>query len=432
VFAPFENIGAIIVDEEHETSYKSDMAPKYDTVEVAIRRARASGAVTLLGSATPSIVSMYRAETGVYRLITMTKRYNENPLPSIVLADMREELSRGNRSIFSTALHERMKTSLTRGRQIILFLNRRGYSPFVECLGCGYALSCSNCGLSMTYHKHEGTMVCHFCGMTLALPTACPQCGSPRLRQLGIGTEKVEELTAEAFAGANISRLDLDTASRKGSAAKILDDFAKKKADILIGTQMVAKGLDFANVDLVGVIAADISLNIPDFRSAERTFQLITQAAGRSGRGTEPGEVVVQTYLPDNYAIKSAASNDYKGFYRAELNFRRLMCYPPFSDIVQLTISAASEDDAKYGAEAVCRQIKEQAGKSIQESELLGPQRAAIYYFGELYRYRLYIKMRPEYRRAWEELLAGIKQKANTGKDVRWRLALDVNPYSLL
>ncbi|MDR0851137.1 MAG: primosomal protein N', partial [Clostridiales Family XIII bacterium] len=432
VFAPFENIGAIIVDEEHETTYKSDMTPKYDTIEVAVKRARTCNAVAVLGSATPSVVSMYRAKSGLYQLLTLSKRYNDNPMPKVTAVDMRSELERGNKSIFSAALYEKMQSSLSGGRQTILFLNRRGYSPFISCRKCGFVLRCAHCGLSMTWHKRADKAICHFCGASVEVTGTCPECGSPHLRHFGIGTEKVEELTAAAFPDVRIARLDLDTSAKKDSAARILQDFEKKKTDVLIGTQMVAKGLDFANVDLVGVIAADVSLNIPDFRSAERTFQLITQAAGRSGRGDECGEVVVQTYMPDNYAIGFAIANDYMGFYETELRFREFMGYPPFSDVVQITAVAASDAAAAAGA-AMFRDdfLRGTVSDPDAAGNLLGPQKAAIYKLGEEYRYRLYLKVKPERRRAYEELLSELKRKINTGKNAKWRIIIDVNPFSL-
>jgi primosomal protein N' (replication factor Y) len=431
VFAPFGNIGAVIVDEEHETTYKSDMTPKYDTVEVAVKRAARAGGIVVLGSATPSVVSMYRAESGLYKLLTMKERYNSTPLPNVSVADMRREMEHGNRTIFSAELHTRIETALSAGKQVILFLNRRGYSPFIACRKCGYVMRCAECGISMTYHKREEKAVCHFCGNSLPVPEVCPECASAYLRHFGAGTEKVEELTKAAFPQAAVARLDLDTSSKKGSIQKILRDFEKGRTHILIGTQMVAKGLDFANVSLVGIIAADVSLNIPDFRSAERTFQLITQVAGRSGRGAEVGDVVVQTYAPDNYAIDAAVKHDYRGFYDTELMLRKYLKYPPFSDVVQLTTLSEDEATAMECAEALRRDILIAMGDA-EKRYILGPHKAAISKMGDDYRYQMYIKVAPEKRVGYEKTLAALKKKMNTDKALKCRIIVDVNPFSLM
>ncbi|MDR0817246.1 MAG: primosomal protein N' [Clostridiales Family XIII bacterium] len=430
VFAPADDIGLIIIDEEHETTYKSDTAPKYDTIEVALKRSRAANAVCVLGSATPSVVSMYRAKSGLYRLVTLKKRYNETPLPHISIVDMRDELMQGNRSIFSSALHKGIENGLDAGKQTILFLNRRGYSPFISCRSCGYVMRCPQCGISMTYHKGRDRAVCHFCGHCAQIPKTCPECGSSYLKHFGVGTEKVEELSAAAFPEAKVARLDLDAASKKGSGAKILKDFEKGKTDILIGTQMVAKGLDFANVNPVGVIAADVSLNIPDFRSCERTYQLVTQVAGRAGRGDEQGEVYVQTYMPDNYAIEAAAKGDYYGLYETEILIRRTLSYPPYSDIYQITVYAAEEKDSQRGA----GEVRAAFMKTMRSEHrfILGPQKSALAKVGTDYRYCLYIKALPEKRRHWEQALADIKKKINTDSTSKYRIMIDVNPFSLI
>ena len=287
VFAPLSNPGIIILDEEHETSYKSDKTPKYDALEVAAKRMGHHKGLVLLGSATPSVVNAYRSRSGLFDLIRLEKRYNEVPLPEVSIVDMREELKQGNHTMFSVELVNAMEETLSRGRQVILFLNRRGYSTFVSCRNCGYTVTCPDCGITMTYHKNENACVCHFCGKKQPMLRTCPECGSSYIRHFGTGTEQVEETVHQFFGKATVARLDLDTVRTKGSIDKILKDFQKGKTQILVGTQLVAKGLDFANVGLVGIISADVTLNIPDFRSAERTFQLVTQAAGRSGRGDE-------------------------------------------------------------------------------------------------------------------------------------------------
>jgi primosomal protein N' (replication factor Y) len=429
VFAPFGNIGCIIVDEEHETTYKSDMAPRYDTVEVALKRAARAGAVCVLGSATPSVVSMHRARTGVYGLLRLTERYNSTPLPRLTVVDMREELKRGNRSIFSYALHDAMKSRLAAGRQTILFLNRRGYSTFVSCRACGYVLRCPECGISMTYHKERHRAECHFCGKWLPVPKVCPECGSEHIRHFGVGTEKVEELTREAFPEYRVARLDLDAAARKGSAARILKDFGAGKTDILIGTQMVAKGLDYANVTPVGIVAADVGLNVPDYRASERSFQLIIQSAGRAGRGDEVGDVYVQTYSPGHYAITAAATGDIEGFYDTELLIRQALHYPPFGDIIQIIVTSESERAAQDAAGSLPERILAAVGRD-EKAYILGPQRALVYRQAGSYRYILNVKVRPEKRAVYERALAELKRKINTDKKPEYRIIIDVNPFS--
>jgi primosomal protein N' (replication factor Y) len=430
VFAPFENIGAIIVDEEHETTYKSDMTPKYDTVEVALKRAARSSAICILGSATPSVVSMYRARSGVYRLLELKERYNGTPLPHITVVDMREELKSGNRSIFSRALYDAMNEKLADGKQTILFLNRRGYSTFISCRSCGYVMRCPECGIAMTYHKERHRAECHFCGLHLPLPASCPGCESESIRHFGVGTEKVEELTRETFPDASVARLDLDSTARKGSVKRILDDFEAGRTDILIGTQMVAKGLDYDNVSPVGIVAADVSLNVPDFRAAERTFQLITQTAGRAGRGDETGEVYVQTYSPDRYAIEAAASGDYNGFYDTETLARMALSYPPYSDIYRITVFAKSGNQAYEGAERLLRALTASVGES-ESGNILGPQKAPVHKRGDDYAYLLHVKVLPSLRGVYERALASLKKNINTDNSAGYRIMVDVNPFSL-
>ena len=431
IFAPFENIGLIIVDEEHESTYKSDKSPKYDTVEVAVKRASGAGAVALLGSATPSVVSSYRAEKGLYKKLVLTKRYNTTPLPMLTVADMRTELLHGNKSIFSERLYNSIKETLDEGKQIMLFLNRRGWSSFISCPSCGYVMKCERCNISLTYHKAEDKAVCHFCGLSRKVPDACPSCGKGDLRFYGLGTEQVEKLTKEAFPEATVSRLDADNAKKRGSSEKILSAFGAGKIDILIGTQMIAKGLDFAGVTLVGIVAADISLNIPDFKSPERTFQLITQVAGRAGRREERGQVVIQTYMPENYAIEAAADHDYEGFYRAELFFRKTLLYPPFSDIVQITCFAATEELSMEGAARVRNDLLS-VKDFLSEEFVLGPKPAPVAKIGDDFRYHLHIKVETKKRKKLEQVLFELKQKINIDQTLGYRIIIDINPYSLM
>ncbi len=432
VFAPVENLGAVILDEEHESTYKSDMSPKYDTLEVAIQRARRSGGVVLLGSATPSLTSAFRAAKGEYEKILLKTRYNKTPLPHVEVVDMREELKQGNKSIFSIKLYEQIRACLDEGRQVILFLNRRGYSTFLSCRSCGYVMRCEECGISMTYHKARGEVVCHYCGRrTKIIPDVCPACGSKYIRHFGTGTEKVEEIAGKTFPDAVIERLDLDTAKRRGSIDAILSRFGKGKTDILIGTQLVAKGLDFSNVGLVGIVAADISLNIPDFRSSERTFQLITQAAGRAGRGTVPGKVVIQSYTPDHYAIQLAARQDYDLFYEAEIKIREQVGYPPFCDILYIILAAETEEEASEGAEKIRQSFLRRVGRD-HAVNVLGPRPAPINKASGLYRYQLLIKCTEENWDAYREALWKIKNKVVREKQKEWTLSIDVNPYGFL
>jgi len=428
VFAPFENIGALIVDEEHESSYKSDMTPKYDTLEIAREIGRLEHAVVLLGSATPSLESSYRAEQGVYEYIPLRKRFNECALPKVAVVDMREELLEGNKSIFSRLLFEKMQESLARKEQVILFLNRRGHSTFLSCRSCGLVLRCPDCGISMTYHKSEDRVVCHYCGRQESIPSTCPSCGSKYIRYFGTGTEKVEEAVRESFPQTVVDRLDLDTAKKKGSSERILAAFARGKTDILIGTQLVAKGLDFSNVALVGIISADITLNIPDFRSPERTFQLVTQAAGRAGRRERQGNVVLQTYSPEHYAIRSAALQDYESFYREELSLRRQLGYPPFSDLILVMLGAGSEGEAEIAATKVRDAFLRKAGREHAMS-VLGPRPASVNKVNELYRFQLLIKCPPEQWENFRQALSYVKKKVFAEKEKEWNLSIDVNPY---
>ncbi|MDR1496185.1 MAG: primosomal protein N' [Clostridiales Family XIII bacterium] len=429
VFAPFENVGLIIVDEEHETTYKSDMTPKYDAIEVALKRAARARAVCVLGSATPSVVSMYRARSGVYRLLELKERVGGAPMPSLNVVDMREELKQGNRSIFSAALHDSITSNLAAGRRTILFLNRRGYSTFISCRDCGYVTRCPECGISMVYHRERHRAECHFCGKYLPLPKTCPECGGENIRHFGVGTEKVEALTRAAFPGAKTARLDLDSSARKGSAEKILGDFGAGKTDILIGTQMVAKGLDYENISPVGIIAADVSLNIPDFRAAERTFQLITQASGRAGRGAGFGEVYVQTYSPEHYAVAAAAASDYDGFYATEILVRRTLSYPPYSDLYRVTALADSESAAFNGAASLLGALTAAVGES-DRSNILGPHREFARRRGREIAYSLNMKVMPASRAAYEHVLAAMKKKINTDKAAGYRIIIEVNPFS--
>ena len=335
VFAPLENIKLIVVDEEHEQSYFSEITPRYSAIEVARQRCRLNGGTLLLGSATPSIASYLRAKKGKYTLLEMPDRVNKLPMPAVEIADMRSEFAAGNTGIFSAPLYDALKTCFDKGEQAILFMNRRGYSTFVSCRGCGYVFKCDNCDVSMTYHKLENAMKCHYCGNIKPVPKVCPECGKPYIKFFGIGTQQVEEQLNQSFPEVTCLRMDSDTTRTKDSHYNILSRFAKGEAQVLIGTQMVAKGLDMPGVSVVGVIAADASLHIPDYRSCERSFQLITQVAGRAGRAAGNGRVIVQTYSPDHPAIVLASRHDYKGFFDYEIAIRKASLFPPYSLFVR-------------------------------------------------------------------------------------------------
>ncbi len=344
VFAPLENIGAIIIDEEHDSSYISESAPRYSTLDIARWRAEYNGCKLILGSATPSMESFLKAEVGEYNLITLPERINKKPLPEIIIADMRKEVKRGNNSPFSLALRGELTAALESGNQSIIFLNRRGYSQTVICRDCGYVAKCVNCDVTLTYHSEDNCLKCHYCGARYKMPEACPECGGRHIRYSGTGTQRVVAELKELFPSARILRMDNDTVSGKDGHFKILSAFAAHKADILVGTQMIAKGHDFPAVTLVGILDADMSLHFSDYRSGERTFQLITQVAGRSGRAGLKGKVVLQTYCPENYILRYAVNYDYYGFYKNETQLRKATCFPPYSLICRVMVT--SEKDA--------------------------------------------------------------------------------------
>ena len=437
VFAPLENIGAIIMDEEHEATYKADMTPKYDTVEVAAKRLKYYSGVLVLGSATPSVTSYQRCKDGIYKLIELKERYNKTPLPRVELADMREELRNGNTSIFSSSLYRAVEKTLKEGRQVILLQNRRGYSNFVSCRECGKVMKCPECGISLTYHRGsngEESLVCHYCGRRTPVPKKCPECGSSYIKYFGIGTERVEDEVRKLFPQAQTDRLDLDVVKSRRDVDRILGNFSKKRTDILVGTQMVAKGLDFDSVGVVGVIAADVTLNIPDYRSAERTFQLVTQVSGRAGRGDKQGLVVVQTYDPDNYAITSASNHDYEDFFNKESALRRIMNYPPFGDIIMVNLTSDDEETASSLA-GRCKEYMEKAisGATSQshiraeEGKVLPPKAAVGFRGKNSFRYYLIIKCPKGERGRYVYYLDNFSKILLKNK-VDCTVGIDVNP----
>lgn len=389
LFTPFDRLGLIIIDEEHESAYQSEIVPRYQAAEVAARRAEMSGALVVLGSATPSVAVYQKAREGMIGLHRLTQRARTGSrLPDVKVVDLREEFRMKNRGILSQSLHEAMDACLKRGDQMMLFLNRRGYAGFVSCRSCGYVVKCRHCDVSMTVHHHT-LLKCHYCGSEQSMPRVCPSCGSPYIAGFGVGTQKVEEFVQKEFPEARILRMDRDTTSGKDDMGRILQTFSEGGADILIGTQMIVKGHDFANVTLVGILAADLSLFAGDYQSSERTFQLLTQAAGRAGRGDRPGEVIIQTYQPEHYCIQTAAAQDYDSFYSQEIRFRQMLHYPP--DRQMMVMLAEGEHDQQTG-QAV-QKLREIAGEADFEAvEFIGPSRAGITKAKDLYRYTMYMK----------------------------------------
>lgn len=392
LFAPFEKLGLIIIDEEHENAYKSELSPRYDAREAAGKRAEIAGASLILGSATPSLETYTRALAGEYGLYTLKERARPDAvLPEAEVVDLREELKAGNRSIFSRRLKELIEDRLERREQVMLFINRRGMANFVSCRSCGEAVRCPHCDVTLTLHRN-GRLMCHYCGYSIPQPKVCPSCGSPYIAPFGTGTQKIEDMAHELFPQARILRMDLDTTSKKGGHQEILSAFGRGEADILVGTQMIVKGHDFSRVTLVGALAADLSLYASDYRCAEETFQLLTQAAGRAGRGDLPGTMVIQTYQPDHYSIRAAASQDYEGFYSQEMAFRRLLGYPPAVGLLTIQLAAAGEDNLSRWAGRLAKAIGSWGAKEGRNIRLIGPVNAPVYKVNDIYRKILYIK----------------------------------------
>lgn len=422
LFAPFDQLGLIIIDEEHETSYKSENAPRYHAREVAIKRAQMSGASVVLGSATPSLESYYRAKEGDFKLLELNQRVEEKPLPSCEIIDLREELHSGNRSILSRRLQELMEQRLERGQQTMLFLNRRGLSGFVSCRSCGIVIKCPHCDVSLSQHR-GGKLMCHYCGYEIQQPKVCPECGSKYIMGFKAGTQKVEEMVQKRFPNARILRMDYDTTRTKDSYESILNAFGNHEADILIGTQMIVKGHDFANVTLVGILAADMSLNVADFHGPERTFDLITQAAGRAGRGDIPGQVVIQTYSPDHYAIETAKNQDYEHFYEMEIAYRRLMNYPPVRNMLVIQLTNENEEILNTEAENIKIYIDKMLVNHRRDCMAIGPADAGIAKINDIYRKVIYIKSEKE------DLLVAIKDRLERKQAIS-NIQYDFNPVS--
>lgn len=433
IFAPVEGLGLIVVDEEHETSYKQvDPPPRYHARDVAIKRGEIAGCPVVLGTATPSLESYYMAQTGRYRLLKLTKRVHDIALPPVEIVDMREELTvKRNRSIFSYRLKRRMQEALSAGHQVMLFLNRRGYSTYVFCRECGYVERCENCSVSLTYHRDRDVMICHHCGLEKPPPKWCPKCKSPYIRHFGIGTQQVEREVRKLFPKARVARMDTDAVAAKGAHSRILNAFRRGEIDVLVGTQMIAKGLDFPNVTLVGVVNADLALNMPDFRAGERAFNLLTQVAGRSGRSCKGGRVVVQTYSPEHYAILSAKDHDYEAFYRREIEVRKAVMYPPFTAVASILLRSPDEEAVKVSAYNLSDLMSELCAKEFPSVQIRGPAPAPLSKIRGKYRWHLLVKCvdRETLTRFLRRVLERVTPRiVSSGVD----LVVDVDPISVL
>lgn len=418
VFAPLKRLGLIVIDEEHESTYKqSEGSIRYHTRAVAEKRAELAAAQVVLGSATPAVETYHRAVLGDYRLEVLPERVERRPLPTVEIVDMRAEFEEGNRSILSRRLYSALTEVLNQRQQAIILLNRRGFSSFVLCRECGHVIQCENCSVSLTYHQDDGKLHCHYCGARQELPQKCPNCASRYLRQFGVGTEQVQEYLQKQFPHAAVERMDADTTRRKGAHRAILQGFAAGQTDILIGTQMVAKGLDFPNVTLVGVLSADLSLKLPDIRASERTFQLLTQVAGRAGRGELPGKVIIQCYDPSHFAIQAAREHDYKRFFRQEISFRRQMNYPPFAELVRILCTGPQKETSEHAAR-IARFLRQHG---VRPGQIYGPAPAPISRIKGRYRWQVVLKG------SFPEVLSRLPDPT-----AQVHVAIDVDPLFLL
>ena len=427
VFAPVRNLGLIVVDEEHDGSYKQEEAPRYNGRDVAIVRAQAAGACVVLGSATPSMESRYNAESGKYTLLELPARVEERPMPTVELVDMRTEfMETRKQGTFSRKLLDAVGERLKNGEQTIILLNRRGFSSFVACRSCGERVQCINCSLTLTFHKRDRRLLCHYCGYAEKVPSVCPKCQSEHIYFLGLGSERVEEELHQAFPTARIARLDRDTVTGKRHYETILQGFREGNYDVIVGTQMIAKGHDVPNVTLVGVVSADIGLGMPDFRAGERTFQLLTQVSGRAGRGELPGIVLIQTINPDHYAVRLAAAQDFRAFYEKELNFRRMMRYPPFSAMANILVRAEKQEAAMR----MSAEMGQLLTLPLDKLKVMGPAEAPVPRLKNEYRYQFLIKAAS--RKALNELLQRLRQFALDRKWGATALVIDVDPLTLM
>lgn len=423
IFVPFDNIGIIIVDEEQSSSYKQEHNPKYNAIDVAIKRGKYHSAKVILGSATPSIETYARAEKGYYELVTLNKRANNARLPDISIIDMKSEIKKGN-SIFSKVLIDNINDRLSKKEQIILFLNKRGYSSYQMCSNCGEVVKCPNCDITLTYHKNSNMNRCHYCGYAQNVSDICPKCNNRSLKNFGLGTEKIEEEINKLFNGARVLRMDIDTTSKKGAHEKIINSFMHHEYDILVGTQMIAKGLDFPLVTLVGVINADTLLNIPDFRSNEHTYHLLSQVSGRAGRDKFEGKVIIQTFNPDNYSIKYAKNHNYVGFYNEEMKIRKSLKYPPYYFLTLIKVGSKEYEISKNESKKICDYIK----KNISEDMIvLGPSVSSISKINNIYLFQIIIKFRNKDK--MKEILNNLVYLEENNN--RINLNIDINPINL-
>lgn len=428
IFSPFENLGIVIIDEEHETSYKQEDQPRYHARDVAIERGKNNQFPVILGSATPTLESYARASKDVYKLATLTKRTNHKPMPEVITVDMRDELHAGNRTMFSRLLMEKIRECMSKGEQIVLLLNRRGYSTFIMCRDCGHVKECPHCDIALTYHKNNNRLKCHYCSFEEAVPAVCPECSSDLIRYFGTGTQRVEEALTQLLPEASVIRMDVDTTRRKGAHEKLLRDFAEKKADILLGTQMIAKGLDFENVTLVGVLTADSMLHLPDFRSSEKTFQLLTQVSGRAGRHELAGEVIVQTYTPDHYSIVLASEYNFEAFYTKEMAMRRAFQYPPYYYLALITITHPNQVHVVQAAQRIVTELQNRINPG---TIILGPTPSPIPRIKDRYRYQCMIKYKhePNLRKMIQDVTYLFKDAIQ--KD-DLQILVDMQPYQMM
>ena len=428
IFAPFKNLGIIIIDEEHENSYKQEDQPRYHARDIAIKRGKYYKCPVVLGSATPTLESFARAKKGVYKLAVLDKRTNNKDMPTVDIIDMRQELHAGNRSMFSRTLKDKIEDKLERKEQVVLLLNRRGYSTFVMCRDCGHVKECPHCDIALTYHKNSNRLKCHYCSYEESMPLVCPECQSDLIRYFGTGTQRVEEALVQLIPEANIIRMDVDTTRRKGAHEKLLSRFASGQADILLGTQMIAKGLDFENVTLVGVLTADSMLHLPDFRSSEKTFQLLTQVSGRAGRHELPGEVIVQTYTPDHYSIDLASQYNYDEFFQYEMKLRKTFRYPPYVFLALVTVSHQNQVKVIQVTQKIVQQLQQTLSN---QSTILGPTPSPITRMKDRYRYQCIIKYKdePELRNDIRKILKQFRDDMNK-EDLM--ITVDMQPYQLM
>lgn len=428
IFAPLENIGVIIIDEEHDTSYLSESNPRYDTKTVAEYRAKANDGLLILGSATPDMETYLKATNGEYGLVTLPERISKHKLPEMEIVDMTQEFRQGNRSLFSLALQEALKDTVSKGEQAMLFLNRRGFASFIRCKECGYIAKCEDCDISLTYHKEDNELKCHYCGRRYHALTKCPNCGSHEIKQGRIGTEKVVEELKNLIPGVRVLRMDNDTTVRKDSYFKILSAFGNKEADVLVGTQMIAKGHDFGNVTLVGILEADAALYFSDYRSSERTFQLITQVAGRAGRAEKEGRVILQTYAPKHYVFRFGKTYDYIGFWKKEIDTRMVTKFPPFTKVVRVLMSSVNEQDVVDVARNVYKgmqALQQDSGKFVY----LGASKSPVTRMNGLCRYQVMARIEPK---QFEQIIGDIYNIADTYKSKKCNVFVEINPQSLI